>query len=63
MKTFKLVDSSNNYCLKFVLYVGPQDDISGFGKTHALVFKLLHGYLLKSYIIFMDLYAYSLDAH
>ena len=48
MKTFKLVDSSNNYCLKFVLYVGPQDDISGFGKTHDLVFKLLHGYLLKS---------------
>ena len=54
MKTFKLVDSSNNYCLKFDLYVGLQDYISGFGKMYDLVFKLLHGYLQKSYIIFMD---------
>ena len=30
MKTFKLVDSSNNYCLKFDIYVGLQDDVSGF---------------------------------
>ena len=54
MKTFKLVDSSHNYCLKFDLYVGQQDDISRFGKTHDLVFTLLHGYLLKSYPILMD---------
>lgn len=54
MKTFKLVDSSNNYCLKFDLHVGQENDISGFGKTHDLVFKLLHEYLQKSYIIFMD---------
>ena len=54
MKTFKLVDSSNNYCLKFDLLVGQENDICGFGKTHDLVFKLLHEYLQKSYIIFMD---------
>ena len=36
MKTFKLVNSSNNYCLKFALYVGQQDDISEFGKLMIL---------------------------
>ena len=54
MKTFKLADSSNNYCLKFNLLVGQENDISGFGKTHDLVLKLLHEYLQKPYIIFMD---------
>ena len=33
MKTFKPVDSSNNKCLKFDLYFGQQNDISGFRKT------------------------------
>ena len=55
IKPFKLVDSSNNYCLKFDLYVGiEEENQTEFGKTHDLVFKLVKEYLGKSYIIFMD---------
>ena len=55
IKTFKLVDSTNNYCLKFDLYVGIEEEkITQFGKTHDLVLKILQEYLGKSYIIFMD---------
>ena len=55
MKTCKLVDSTNNYCLKFELYVAiDEPSISEFGKTHDLVTRLLQEYIGKSYIIFMD---------
>ena len=56
IKTFKLVDSSNNYCLKFRLYTGTTTDYeeSKFGKTHDLVFYMLEGYLGDNFIIFMD---------
>ena len=55
MKTFKLVDSTNNYCLKFELYVAiDEPSTSEFGKTHDLVLRLLQEYIGKSYIIFMD---------
>ena len=55
MKTFKLVDSTNNYCLKFELYVAiDEPSTSEFGKTHDLVVRLLQEYIGKSYIIFMD---------
>ena len=55
MKTFKLVDSTNNYCLKFKLYVAiDEPSTSEFRKTHDLVVRLLQEYIGKSYIIFMD---------
>ena len=55
MKTFKLVDSTNNYCLKFELYVAiDEPSTSEFGKTHDLVLRRLQEYIGKSYIIFMD---------
>ena len=55
MKTFKLVDYTNNYCLKFELYVAiDEPSTSEFGKTHDLVARLLQEYIGKSYIIFMD---------
>ena len=55
MKTFKLVDSTNNYCLTFELYVAIDEPrTSDFGKTHNLVVRLIQEYIGKSYIIFMD---------
>ena len=61
MKTFKLVDSTNNYCLKFKLYVAiDEPSTSEFRKTHDLVVRLLQEYIGKSYIIFMDNFYSSL---
>ena len=55
MKTFKLVDSTNNHYLKFELYVAiDKPSTSEFEKTHDLVVRLLQEYIGKSYIIFMD---------
>ena len=56
MKTFKVVDSSNNYCLEFDLYVGKElnEPLTEFGKTHDLVIRMVRNYMNKSYIIFMD---------
>ena len=55
LKTFKLVDSTNNYCLKFELYVAiGEPSTSEFRKTHDLLARLLQEYIGKSYIIFMD---------
>ena len=55
MKTFKLVDSTNNHYRKFKLYVAiDKPSTSEFGKTHDLVVRLLQEYIGKSYIIFMD---------
>ena len=55
MKTFKLVDSTNNHYLKFELYVAiDKPSTSEFRKTHDLVVRLLQEYIGKSYIIFMD---------
>ena len=55
MKTFKLVDSTNNNCLKFKLYVAnDKTSTSEFRKTHDLAVRLLQEYIGKSYIIFMD---------
>ena len=56
MKTFKVVDSSNNYLLKFELYVGESyaHNVTDFGKTHDLVLRMMDGYLGKSFILYMD---------
>ena len=55
IKTFKLVDSSNNYCLKFRLYTGTSEyEQSKFGKTHDLVVFMMKGYLEDNFILFMD---------
>ena len=51
IKTFKVVDSSNNYCLELDLYVGNiyEEEVSAFGSTHDRVMKLLRNYLSKSF--------------
>ena len=58
LKTYKLVDSSNNYCCKFELYCGKEEQDTHkkteFGITHDLVFRLLDGYLGAGYNVFMD---------
>ena len=54
IKTFKLVDSSNNYCVNFDLYTGIDEAVTKFGRTHDLVTRLSGPYHNKSYIIFMD---------
>lgn len=56
IKTFKVVDSSNNYCLDLDIYVGNNfvTQTSEFGSTHDRVMHLVRNYLSKSHIIFMD---------
>ena len=56
IKTFKVVDSSNNYCLELDLYVGNiyEEEVSAFGSTHDRVMKLLRNYLSMSFFIYMD---------
>ena len=58
IETFKVVDSSNNYCLNVDLYVGNayEEKITEFGVTHDLVIRMLDGFLKKSYIVYMDNY-------
>ena len=52
IKSFKVIDSSNNYCLRFYLYVGQlNENVSKFGKTHDLVFRMCSPYLGKNYVI------------
>ena len=42
IKSYKLVDSTNNYCLRFELYVGKLDKtpLTDYGKVHDLVFRI-----------------------
>ena len=43
IKTYKVCDSTNTYCLVFDLYVGQTDvapPVSKYGKTHDLVISL-----------------------
>ena len=48
IKTFKVVDSSNNYCLELDLYVGNiYEEVSAFGSTHDRVMKLLRNYFVN----------------
>ena len=56
IKTFKVVDSSNNYCLDVDIYVGNNfvTKTSEFGSTHDRLMHLVRNYLLKSHIIHMD---------
>ena len=57
IKSYKVVDSTNNYCLVFDLYVGninPNEAPSQYGKVYDLVFRLCEPYLGKSYYIHMD---------
>ena len=55
IKSYKVVDSSNNYCLRFDLYVGQlNENVSEFGKTHDLVFRMCSPYFGHSYVIHMD---------
>ena len=58
IKSYKVVDSSNNYCLQFDLYVGDfgEHALSKYGKTHDLVMCLCEPYLGASYNIYMDNY-------
>ena len=57
IKSYKVVDSSNNYCLQFDLYVGDiGEPASKYGKTHDLVMRLCEPYLGASYNIYMDNY-------
>ena len=60
IKTYKVCDSTNGYCLVFDLYVGQTDvapPVSKWyhGKTHDLVISLLKMYT-KGYILYMDNY-------
>ena len=56
IKTFKVVDSSNNYCLHLDLYVGNEyeEQLTVYGATYDRVMKLVKDYLFKSYFIYMD---------
>ena len=56
IKSFKVVDSTNNYCLMFDLYTGDRsyENVSEFGKVHDLVFRLLQPYLGKGHHVYMD---------
>ena len=60
IKTYKVCDSTNTYCLVFDLYVGQTDvapPVSKYGKTHDLVVSLLEMYTEKGYIVYMDNYS------
>ena len=56
IKTFKVVDSSNMYCLDLNIYVGNNfaEKTSEFGPTHDRVMHFVCNYLSNSHIIFMD---------
>ena len=56
IKSFKVVGSSNNYCVVFDLYVGNQyeEKLSEFGVTHGRVMKLMADNVGKNHIMFMD---------
>lgn len=57
IKTYKLVDSSINYCLEFSLYTGVHNfPLSEFGVTYDLVLYMCRKYMNQGYIIFMDNY-------
>ena len=59
IKTYKVRDSTNSYCLVFDLYVGQTDvaaPVSKYGKAHDLVVSLLEMYTEKGYIVYMDNY-------
>ena len=54
IKSFKVVDSSNNYCVVFDTYVGNQyeETLSEFGATHDRVMKLMADNVDKNHILF-----------
>ena len=57
IKTYELYDSTNSYCLVFVLYIGQTNvapPFSKHGKMHSLVISLLERYTGKGYIVYMD---------
>ena len=57
IKSYKVVDSSNNYCVRFDLYVGAlkkDTPVSDNRKVYDLVFRMCEPYLDQGYIIFMD---------
>ena len=58
IKSYKVFDSSNNYCLRFDIYVGDIEEqaLTEYGKTHDLVMRLCQPYLGCSYIVYMDNY-------
>ena len=59
IKTYKVCDSTNSYCLVFDLYVAQTDVVppaSKYGKTHDLVISLVEMYTEKGYIVYMDNY-------
>ena len=59
IKTYKVCDSTNSYCLVFDLYIGQTDvapPVSKYGKTDDLVISLLEMYTEKGYIVHMDNY-------
>ena len=50
IKTYKVCDSTNTYCLVFDLYIGQTDvapPVSKYGKTDDLVISLLEMYTEK----------------
>ena len=54
IKSYKLVDSTNNYCLRFDLYVGKLDEtpLTDYGKVHDLVLRICEPYLRRRYHIY-----------
>ena len=63
IKTYKVCDSTNSYCLVFDLYVGQTDvapPVSKYSKTHYLVISLLDVYRKRLYCIYGQLLFISL---
>ena len=63
IKTYKVCDSTNSYCLVFDLYVGQTDvgpPVSKYSKTHDLVISLLEVYRKRLYCIYGQLLFISL---
>ena len=59
IKTYKVCDSTNSYCLVFDLYIGQADvapPLSKYSKTHDLMISLLKRYTEKGYTVYMDNY-------
>jgi hypothetical protein len=54
IKSYQLCDGNNAYCLKYELYCGAVEDVSGKGKTYDIVMKLMDGYLYAGRVLYVD---------
>ena len=57
LKSYELCDSENAYCCVFRLYTGKTEQaVSKHGRTYDLVMSLMHDYLRKGHILYIDNY-------